>query len=520
MKSEKITLHETHQFSPLFLDYLSGKENLKPFYNLPPSPESFKKQIQQKNFSSNQRRILQEVLQEQYKTLSPNSSAEQNITLLGEENTFTVTTGHQLNIFTGPLYFIYKIVTVINTCRELKKLHPEYNFIPVYWMASEDHDFEEISYFNLFGKKYKWETSQRGAVGGFSPDGLQDIIKELPEPVPVFEQAYTQNKTLSGAVRQYVHELFGKWGVISLDASHPKLKETFTSVIESDLKENTANKLVEDSSEQLQKEGYKPQVFPREINFFYMKEGLRERIVKEGDKYKALNTEIEFTEESLLTELHSHPERFSPNVILRPLYQEWILPNLAYVGGPAEIAYWLQLKSVFDHSQVAFPVLLPRNFALVISKSNQNKLEKTGIKPADLFRNTHELKQQLLEQNAEHEISLSDEQEQLAKVFEQIKEKAAAVDKSLEGFAGAEAAKTFKSLENIEKRIKKAEERKHETLLNQVDGLKDKLFPDQSLQERKDNFLNFYINDPAFITRLAECFDPFSFTFNILTYDE
>ena len=236
MKSEKIALHETHQFSPLFLDYLSGKENLKPFYKLSPTPESFKKQIQHKKFSSSLRKKLQEVLTEQYQGISANPAVQKNIELLEKENTFTITTGHQLNIFTGPLYFIYKIVTVINTCQELKKLYPDYNFVPVYWMASEDHDFEEVSHFNLFGKEYKWESSQSGAVGHSSTEGISKILNELPEPVPVFENAYTQNSTLSGAVRQYVHDLFGKWGLVSLDADNEALKASFHDFIKAELK--------------------------------------------------------------------------------------------------------------------------------------------------------------------------------------------------------------------------------------------------------------------------------------------
>ena len=520
MRSEKITLQDTHQFSPLFLDYLSGKENLKPFYQLPASPDSFEEQIKQRSFPSSSRQQLKEVLAEQYSGLKEITAVERNISLLEKENTFTITTGHQLNVFTGPLYFIYKIITVVNTCRELKARYPAYNFVPVYWMASEDHDFEEISHFRLFGQQYKWETAQSGPVGAFSPDGLKEILKELPEAVPVFEKAYTENDTLSGAVRQYVHELFGEWGVVSLDASHPKLKNLFTEITKADLLENQANRLVEERSAELQELGYKAQVFPREINFFYMKPGLRERIVKEDREYQVLHTDIRFSEESLIRELQDHPERFSPNVIMRPLYQEWILPNLAYVGGPAEVAYWLQLKSMFDHFKAPFPILLPRNFGLVLSKSNQSKLEKTGLHPSQLFKDSHQLKQQLVEENAEHEISLNQEQQQLSQLFEQVQAKAAAIDKSLEGFVGAEASKSQKSLENIEKRIKKAEERKHETHLKQVDSLKEKLFPDSSLQERKDNFLNFYLNDPDFITKLVEHFDPFDFRFNILSYHE
>lgn len=520
MKSTKIELQNTEQFSPVFLDYLQGKEALSPFYHLPPRPESFQQQLEQKELSSEKRQTLMEVLQEQYGSISLTKAEEQNLALLRQKNTYTVTTGHQLNIFTGPLYFIYKIITTINTCRELQEKYPQHHFVPVYWMASEDHDFEEISHFRLFGQTYKWETDQQGPVGAFSPDGLSKLLEELPEPVPVFERAYTQNNTLAGAVRQYVHELFGESGLLVVDSSHPQLKASFSEVIKVDLLENKANTLVEESSAQLQELGYKSQVFPREINFFYMKEGLRERIVKEGESFQVLNTDLSFTKESLLKELEEHPEYFSPNVIMRPLYQEWILPNLAYIGGPAEVAYWLQLKTVFDHFNVVFPILLPRNFALVVNKASQNKLEKTGLSASRLFKDTHALKQQLLEENAEQEMSLTDESRELEQLFARIREKAAAVDKTLEGFVGAEASKSQKSLENIEKRIKKSEEKRQETTMKQVDSLKEKLFPDNSLQERKDNFLNFYINDPNFIDKLSSKLEPFDFRFHILSYDE
>lgn len=520
MRSDKIELQETRQFSPIFLDYLAGKDTLKPFYSLFPTIDGFKQQIRNKAFPQQQRQLLQQVLEEQYRHLSQQPQVKQNIELLAKENTYTITTGHQLNIFTGPLYFIYKIVTVINACRQLQEEQPDKHFVPVYWMASEDHDFAEISYFNLFGKKYQWETSQSGPVGHFSPNGLGRLLEELPEAMPLFEKAYNENDTLAGAVRQYVHELFAPWGVVVLDADHPRLKASFAPIIKADILENKANALVKESSARLQEIGYKAQVFPREINFFYMKTGLRERVVREEGEYKVLNTDLRFTEEALLEELSSHPECFSPNVIMRPLYQEYILPNLAYVGGPGEFAYWLQLKGVFDHFKVPFPILLPRNFALVINKSNQHKLEKTGLAPQRLFGDAHELKQELLEQNAEQEISLEEESRQLSELFSHIQEKAVAVDKSLEGFVGAEASKAQKSLDNIQKRIKKSEERKHETTLKQVDSLKEKLFPGNSLQERTDNFLNFYINDPDFISRLVKQFDPFDFRFYILSYNE
>ncbi|HEY3430867.1 MAG TPA: bacillithiol biosynthesis BshC, partial [Cyclobacteriaceae bacterium] len=160
MKLQKISLAETNSFSSFFIDYIRQHQQLKKFYGRFPEIKNFKDQISEKtkSFSQSSRDKLTHVLQQQYEKYTIPESVKNNILSLQQKNTFTVTTGHQLNIFTGPLYFIYKIVTVINACKELKKEYPEYNFVPVYWMASEDHDFDEIKYFKLAGKKYVWET--------------------------------------------------------------------------------------------------------------------------------------------------------------------------------------------------------------------------------------------------------------------------------------------------------------------------------------------------------------------------
>ncbi|WKN41604.1 bacillithiol biosynthesis cysteine-adding enzyme BshC [Tunicatimonas pelagia] len=517
---EKLSLAKTQQFDPIFLDYLAGKPELTSFYHRPPQLASFSEQIAEKQLSSEQRAILVEVLQQQYQSLNVPAAVSENIQRLADGKTFTVTTGHQLNIFTGPLYFIYKIVTVINACRALKEAHPDYTFVPVYWMASEDHDFEEISYFNLFGKTYTWETDQRGAVGRFHLNGLGDVLDKLPEKAPIFEEAYREQETLADAVRYYVNALFGEQGLVVLDADDAQLKSSFITVMKDDLLNHTAKQKVEETSAKLEELDYKTQVFPREINLFYLREASRERIVREEEKFQALNTDYTFSEEELLQELREHPERFSPNVILRPLYQEVILPNLAYVGGPSELSYWLQLKPVFDHYEVAFPILMPRNFALVINKTNAKKLHKVGVSVEDLFLDAQSLVKKFVEDNASASILLKEEKAALAQVFEKIKEKVRAVDGSLEGFIGSEANQSFKSLSNIEKRLKKAEEQNQATSVKQLEGLKEKLFPAGVLQERKENFLNFYLNNYNFIDELLAVFSPFDFQFHILSEGE
>ncbi|PIB36528.1 bacillithiol biosynthesis cysteine-adding enzyme BshC [Reichenbachiella sp. 5M10] len=516
MQVNKVALQDTQSFSQFFIDYLSNKRELASFYGLRPEIDSFAKQIEKKSFSNAHRKVLCEVLEDQYEGYEVAPALAANLTDLGLPDTYTVTTGHQLNIFTGPLYFIYKIATVVNACRELKAKYPDCNFVPVYWMASEDHDFDEISYFHLFGKKYQWACQDKGGVGRLSTDSLGPLLEELPEKVTLFEQAYRDHGNLADAVRCYVNELFGEDGLVVLDADDDRLKALFAPMIKDDLLRHTANNLVEQTNSDLAELGYKTQIFPREINFFYLDEGVRERIVKVDGQYLVNNTKLSFSETEILALLDSNPEKFSPNVVMRPLYQEVILPNLAYVGGPAEVIYWLQLGKVFDEYDVAFPILLPRNFALYINGASQKKLDKFAWTDEQLFQSVEELQAQYVAAHGSDEVSLSEEYKNLEEVFEQLIQKAEVIDGSLKGFISAEHAKAIKSIDNIGKRLKKSEERKHETELNQIATLKEKLFPSGGLQERHDNFLNFYINNPNFIKELLVALDPFDLQMHVL----
>jgi bacillithiol synthase len=512
MPSQQIALNLVGAFPKLFLDYISKNENLEKLYNQYPDIQGFKKVIEARKFTDAKRKTLVSVLEKQYKVLEN----KPNLDILLEPNTFTVTTGHQLNIFTGPLYVIYKIVTIINLARKLKAEFPAYNFVPVYWMASEDHDFAEIASFNLFGKTFKWETEQKGAVGRMNPAELQAIFDELPEKPALFEEAYLKNTTLADAARQYMHQLFGSEGLVCIDADDAALKGIFSEIIKDDLLNNTANRIVTETSDELNEMGYHTQITPREINFFYLQDGLRERIIKEDNVYKVLNSELSFSQEEILQILDNQPENFSPNVVLRPLYQETILPNLAYIGGPSEVPYWLQLKGIFDHYGEQFPLLMPRNFALVINQASQKRIDKLGITAEELFVDEVSLRRSYVERNSENSLSLAFEIDDVSEVFERILKKSLAIDQTMKGAVEAEKSKIISSLENLEKRIKKAEERNQETSVSQLLALKQKLFPDGGLQERKENFLNFYLNDKDFINKLLEAFDPIDYSFNII----
>ncbi|PWJ59950.1 bacillithiol biosynthesis cysteine-adding enzyme BshC [Dyadobacter jejuensis] len=514
MNALPIDLRSTGQFPSLLLDYLDQKPEVAKFYETFPTLEKAQDTIEKKkSFDPETRKVLVKALEKQYQNL-PNKP---DFSPLLAPNTYTVTTGHQLNIFTGPLYIIYKLVTTINLARELKKTYPDCHFVPVYWMATEDHDFDEIASFHLDGQTHRWQGDYTGAVGRLNPNDLAAILKQLPEELLLFKKAYLEHSTLADAVRCYMHELFGQEGLVCLDADDPDLKRCFLPTIQEELLQSPSAELVSQTSAELTGLGYKTPVYAREINFFYLDNNIRERIVKEGDQYQVLNTDLRFQEAEILELTQQHPERFSPNVVMRPLYQEVILPNLAYIGGPSEIPYWMQLKSIFTHYKVPFPMLIPRNFALCLTGGQVDKANKLEIALEDLFLDETSLRKKFTKQISNNKLDLQNQRLAMQGLFDSIAEQAAAIDPTLEPTVKAALTRLEKILLQLEKRLTKAEERNHSSEIGQLMGLKKKLFPNGVAQERYDNLLKFYLTDPQFIQKLLGTFDPLDFRYLILT---
>jgi bacillithiol biosynthesis cysteine-adding enzyme BshC len=537
LKKSKIPLVETGQFSKLFLDYINGDPVLRKLYAYEPKIESFQQVIDDKSKENTNRSLLVTVLMEQYSTVEACDLQKTNIELLLNKNTFTVCTGHQLCLFTGPLYFIYKIISTINLTETLKKNYPEYNFVPVYWMASEDHDFAEIQSINLFGKKISWNIDAKGAVGKLKTDSLNLVIDELKqilgesenskELIQLFTDAYLKNSNLSDATRYMVHKLFSDYGLVILDGNDSRLKNEFSEIIKDDIINNTNYKLVNETISELEKAGFKAQVNPREINCFYMIDNIRERIehihntaLEEGrrDEFNVVNTSITFTKDQLLNELTDHPERFSPNVVLRPVYQQKILPNLAYIGGPGELAYWLEYKRMFDHHNINFPVLIPRNFALLTDEKTNQQIQKLGFIINELFKDVDVLIKEFVNKNANSELSLKEQEEKITNVFAEVSQKAMAVDVTLKGSVEAELQKALNAIKNIESKLVRSEKQKQETSIKQIKKVKEKFFPEGALQERYENMAPYYLRSgKQLIADLKEQFDPLDYELSILT---
>jgi bacillithiol biosynthesis cysteine-adding enzyme BshC len=532
MDSSCISYKSTGYFSQTVIDYIDDVPALKPFYDHRPDINGFAGLLANKKVVAD-RSILHEVLTNQYKSISDSGYSisdvvSANIDLLKSDNTYTITTGHQLNIFAGPLYFIYKIVTAIKLARELKSNFPDKNFVPVYWMASEDHDFAEINYTNIGGKKVHWWYEATGATGRISPESIREALNQYKgalgldghaaDLAKIVETAYAGFDKLADATRYLVNALFGQYGLVIIDADDHRFKQQFAPIIEKDIIEQNSFTHINATNEQLQQLGVHIQVNPREINFFYLQDKLRERIVFEEETYKVLNTETHFTKQELQQEIAQHPERFSPNVVMRPLYQECILPNIAYIGGGAEVVYWLELKSTFDHYKIDFPILILRNSGLVIRKESAAKISKMELSAEDLFKSTDTIKNDWVKKHSEHTLSLQEEWVALTAIFEKIKQRSLKIDNTLAPSAEAVQARLKKAIDNLEKKLVKAEKRNYQTRLEQIDQIKAELFPKDSLQERTENFGLLYVRwGQQFIDELVKSFEPLDFKFTVLS---
>ncbi len=524
--AQYIAHKDTKSFSTLVCDYLENHDFLKSFYENPPSLSGIQEALQQKKNQKIDRASLVQVLEHQYKDLESKPAVLENIALLKNENTFTVCTAHQPNLLGGPLYFIYKIIHTVKLSQYLNEKIEDSRFVPIFYLGSEDNDLEELGHFYFYGKKYQWQTQQSGAVGRMNTEDLQELLhsffKEIGPKNEHFEKLQTLilscfdgTKTIASATVQMVHELLGDLGVVVIDPDQPALKKQFASVIWDDLKNHTAHQWVQNTNQKLS-EHYKTQAFARPINCFYLTENLRARIEKEDEKFVVHQTQLSFSENEMKAELENNPERFSPNVILRGLFQETILPNVAFIGGGAEIAYWLQLKAVFHQYLIPFPVLILRqSFAIVNAKTATN-MEKTGLSNTHFFQSLDEVIT-IQAKQANHAYTLEEEKNEIQNILNQITDKAQQLDNTLQYSAEAVSKKIEKQLDSMSEKMLRAEKRKFSILKNQLENIQAQLFPLGSLQERKVSFMEYYLSyGDLFFDSILESTLPFGEQFGIL----
>ena len=517
MKVFQIDYSRLTVWSHTDLAYINHEKSLAPFMAYPSEKAAFTEAIaNRKKFPVN-RGLLLQVLKAQYEKMGIELPVSEEV--ITSENTFTVTTAHQPALFTGPLFHIYKIASTINLSRELATSFPDQNFLPVFVIGGEDHDWAEVNHFHVFGRKYVWERTASGSCGRLSLDGLDEMIKTVSEMfsksafgndlADLLNQCL-QKATNYGEFHQLlIHGLFSSYGLIILNMDNADLKQAFVPLMEKEITERFSSQYVPATQALLEKAGYKAQAYCRPVNLFYMSDQRRERLDPAEDGLIRAESGIKNSVPEIVKELHEHPDRFSPNVIMRPLYQELILPNLAYIGGGGEIAYWLERKSQFEAASVHFPMLIRRNSLMLIDGGSIEQMTKTDLIWEDLLDDFDAIVKSYLHRHSQSDLTYEKELEMIKSAYTQLSAKAQKIDPTLATAILAEENKQSKQFDQLGTRLMRAEKQQQDTHIKRIQKLKEKLFPEGGLQERQESFLSFYATyGPKWIEAMINICNP------------
>lgn len=503
MRFQPLDAEKSGLYSKLVLDYLAKNKELEPFISNWPTREGFLKQIQERaNFPVDRVNLVQ-TLRRQYGGLEPGPALETNLERLEDPKTFTVTTGQQIHVFLGPMYVYWKIVSTIALARKLKLEFPGNHFVPVFWMATEDHDFAEIDHLELFNRSFKWQRDRSvpGPVGRLSTEGLPELSTEimalfsreenLEKYESLFLEAYTRFENFADATRFLVHSLFGEYGLVVLDPDDEALKKDVLPIVRDELLFEKSKERVEETSVLLAK-SYSLQIHPREINLFYTGKAGRERLLKKEGRIETLGGELLGEITTMDTWLPQKIKDISTNVVLRPVYQECILPNLAYIGGPGETAYWLQLKRVFDQYSLLFPILENRKSVFIIGEKMKAGIEKFRLRVEDLFMEEEALRKKAMEHSDNGLVSLKEELVEWERLKDKMIKKAAAINPAQARPIAEIFNQNEKIIRKIEKEIFTLQEAGLEKGLEKVFKIKA-LIKEKGFTQERDQYLVQYL---------------------------
>ncbi len=500
---KKIPFTEIDSIPELIKDFLCA--NLTGAEGLQFNVDNFRSRISEKteSYHSEIREVLCTVMEKQIGGRATSLSQQENLRLLRQKNTFTVTTGHQLNLFSGPVFFIYKILQTIKTAKYLKEHFADCDFVPVFWMATEDHDFEEINFFRTEDRSYHIRGDSGGAVGRISIGNISfiaDFEEEFrdtvfgTELIVMLKEAYAKGNTLAQATRIFVNRMFSDYGLLVIDGDDPELKHLMIPAFNDELLNRSLHHHSKKQVEFLTEKYAKVQVNPREINLFYLSD-TRNRIDFDGQNYIVVDTEFKFSSDQIIEELESHPQKFSPNALMRPVYQESVLPNVAYIGGNAEIMYWLELTGYFTNINLPMPILVPRDSMLFLKEKTLEKINRLELTVEDFFRDFSDVIKMKLLADSEILNLLNAKESEIATAFNELREMAKKTDITFGNLVSAEQTRQLKAYERMRKRLLRAEKIKQYELVETLQRLYLQIHPSKNWQERVYNFSVFYAGE-------------------------
>ncbi|MFO7445822.1 MAG: bacillithiol biosynthesis cysteine-adding enzyme BshC [Ignavibacteriaceae bacterium] len=502
----------------LFLDFLYEFDKVKNFYkhnfrNKEDYLKVFKNISESQNINSAE---LSSILESQYAQLKPSPKTQKNISLLKEKKTLAVVTGQQLGLLGGPLYTFYKIITAIKLSNYLSERYDDFQFVPIFWLEGDDHDFEEVSYLGLVNENNEYvkikyedevpEDENKGSVGKLKFNNtINKFFEELGKNLrateytnPLLDQLkgyYSEGKTFKQAFSDLLFSLFDEYGLVIFDPQDTKIKNLLKPVFKkeiTDFRKHT-EKLVNTSA--TLEELYHAQVKIRPVNLFYSTSEGRYLIEPVENEFRLRRKRKKFTYDELINLIDSEPEKFSANVLLRPVCQDYILPTAFYVGGPGEISYFAQALQLYSFYNIEQPIIYPRSSITLIEKSISSLITKYGLNMPEIFASPDKVRDKVVESVAETAINdvFNSASTQIELTFDQLKEKLFELDKTISDASAKYRQKILNYVDELKGKALEAQKKKHETTLRQVDKVTTHLFPNTSLQEREFNFI-FYAN--------------------------
>lgn len=511
-----VNFSEIPGHTKLFLDYLYNFEKLSKFYVRNPfDKETYSKAFEE--ITSNRpvkRANLESLIRNQYAGKTYSAKTQKNIELLGKDSTLTIVTGQQLGILGGPLYTFNKIITTIKLANHLNERFDSFNFVPLFWLEGDDHDFNEVRTINIIDNANELKSISYGeetpedettqSVGQLNfDDEINSFITELEQNLRHTEftaglmsqikNIYSSGKSFKESFRNLIELYFDEYGLIIFDPQDDAVKSLLKPVIKKELLEYRvrAEQTIRVSAEL--DEVYHAQVKIKPINLFINFENGRHSLEPDEEDFKLKRKRKRFTKDEILDLVENDPQRFSPNVLFRPVCQDYILPTAFYIGGPSEIAYFAQVMPLYKFFNVPPPFIYPRSSGTLLEKGLRNALDKFNLQIIEIFSDSEEVKRKII--NSMDETPLEDfflsAVKETELVFDNLKERLFSIDKTTSDSVQRYREKSLNNIEELKSKSMQAQKKKHEVSLRQIDKLISILFPHENLQERELNFIYF-----------------------------
>ena len=438
-----------------------------------------------------------------------------NILKLKQENTCAIVTGQQTGLFSGPLYTIFKALTAVKLAESLNEKNSGF-FVPVFWLASDDHDFKEINHIKLLDKEkrkkkisYQWHSpATKIPVSdiAFSKE-ISGCIQQLdhlmhdsefkPEILTKLAAAYQPGRSVPDAFARWMTTLFKNYGLIFIDGAHPELKNLGKDVFYTETDQDSpSTQCALDTSKKLAQNNYKTQIQQRQgiLNLFLV-ERERHTIRFANDIFTLKGQNKAFKKEELLQRIEKHPQTFSPNVLLRPLYQDALLPTAAYVGGMSEIAYFAQMKQMYQRFKMPMPVIYPRKSLTLLEKRVDRTLKTYGLKVQDFWGDGSKKRDNLIREDIPDSLrnAFAAAESHIEKEFSEMKHEIVEFDPNLENSCDLAFRKIQYQLEELEKKVLKKYKKRNSITIKRMDLAQNSLYPKHVLQERVFNITPFLI---------------------------